>query len=155
MPAIAAGEIKIGGRAFVLVRYGSISSINEHYIMKWMRQTGLDRVIPLMDGETDEAYLVRLQSAITDTLEAHTLLAGYLLPLGKGEPDWTPQMAEQTAKFLRALTGADDKAQIHRLTLAMVFDFFREGLASLRDSERFLSAMTGPETKTQSQTAAH
>ena len=127
-------DIKLGGRLFSFVNYAAITSLNEHYVMKLMRETGLDRVVPVLDEESDAAYLARLQAAMIDTLRTHELLAGYLLPLGKGEPDWDLQMARHTALFLQKLSDPDDKAEIQRLALSMVFDFFRQGLASLPDS---------------------
>lgn len=126
-------NISIGGRLFCFVRYPFITSLNEHYVMKMMRQTGLDAVLP-EEGEENVEYLVRMQSAIIDTLRAHELLAGYLLPVGKVEQDWTLAMARDTATFLQSVTHPDDKAEIQRLTLAMVFDFFKEGLASYNRS---------------------
>lgn len=123
------GDLKLGDRLFSFVNYAAITSLNEHYVMKLMRETGLDCVLPKTEDEEDSEYIVRLQSAIIDTLKLHELLAGYLLPMGKGEPDWDLRMAKQTTRFLQGLTAPEDKAEIQRLALEMVFDFFKQGLA--------------------------
>lgn len=156
-PDTTTGEIRLGGRIFVTVNYAVISSINEHYIFKLMRETGLDRVVPVGDDESDQAYLSRLHTALIDTLQTHELIAGYLLPMGKGESDWSLKLAAETARFLKALQSPDDKAEINRLAMAAIFDFFRQGLDSLNDSQRsFESVTASPSDASQtSQTEAH
>lgn len=140
------GEVRLAGRLFNVVRYEGITALNEHYIMKLIRATGLDRVLPLESSlESDEQYMLRVHAAVVDTLQLPQLLAGYLLPAGKGEEDWTLQMAEETAAFIAKLTATEDKAEIHRLGLSVTFDFFRAGLDSLRHSRSVLeSLMTSP-----------
>lgn len=124
------GEVKLGAALFSCVNYDEITVLNEHYIMKLMRETGLDRVLP-MGEEPDAQYLARLHAALIDTLKLPDVLAGYLLPMGKTEADFTEAMAKDTANFIRQLTRKEDKAEVHRLGLAVCMDFFRAGLASL------------------------
>lgn len=182
-----AGEIKLGGRIFVLVNYAAITSLNEHYVMKLMRETGLDKVLPEDDGlpsyeeieaarqlgklgadeaadllrqksENDTAYFNRLQQAIVDSLRLHDLLAGYMLPLGKTEADWSLELAAETSRFLKGLQSPDDRAEIHRLGSVVVFDFFRAGVASLKTFPSSLSETAPATTKTATTngaTAAH
>jgi hypothetical protein len=167
------GEILLGGRRFQFVNFEAITSLNEHYVMKLMRETGLDRVAaPQPHEEADAArqalekleaawkqdahlvtdeerdrraaqaagytaqiqgaaalYMARLQAEVVDTLRAHELLAGYLLPAGKTEADWNMKMAEATAKFLQGLSKPADKATVHDLTLRVVLSFFVAGLS--------------------------
>lgn len=149
------GDLKLGGRLFSFVNYAAITSLNEHYVMKLMRETGLDCVIPKTEGEEDSEYLVRLQAAIIDTLQLHELLAGYLLPLGKGECDWDLKMAKQTTRFLQGLQDPEDKAEIQRLALEMVFDFFKQGLALLNASLNSLEQMATQASPKQDRIAAH
>lgn len=136
------GEIRLEGRLFNAINYDAINVSNEHYLMKLMRQTELDKVLPHPEGESNEVYLVRLQGALIDTLLLPELLAGYLLPAGKTESDWTPQMAQETTNFIRALTNREDRAEIQRLGMLVVFDFFREGLASLKRTENALAGLS-------------
>ena len=138
------GHIELGGRAFALVNYAAITSLNEHYVMKLMRQTGLDRVLPKADGETDDQYLLRLEAALVDTLRLHELIAGYILPMGKTESDWDLQMARDTARHLQGLQSQADRAEVHRLGMSIVFDFFRHGLDSFKTLEKSLSELASP-----------
>ena len=155
------GETKLGGKLFAVVNYEAITVINEHYIMKMMRASGLDRVLPAASDaeESDEAYMMRMHSALVDTLQLPALLAGYLLPVGKTEADWTLQMAEETRQHIERLTKPADKAEIHRLGLLVTFNFFAVGLASLNHSRSALETLrAGPtdgETTNPPSNAAH
>lgn len=150
-----AGSIKIGGRLFSFVTYQAITSLNEHYVMKIMRDTGLDKVLPRGDEEPDVEYLVRLQSAIIDTLKVHELLAGYMLPAGSSESDWSIAMARSTTRFLQQLQEPEDKAEIQRLALAMVFDFFKNGLASYNASLNSLESSGRESPQSEQKIGAH
>lgn len=145
-----AGHIQLGGRAFSIVNYDAINVLNEHYVMKFMRETGLDSAVPKATGESDDEYLLRLQGRLVDTLRLPELLAGYLLPLGKTEADWSLAMAADTAKFIGALSSAEDRAEVHRLGMSIVFDFFRAGLDSFKTLESFLNG-AGPEQRNENQ----
>lgn len=135
------GDVKLGGKTFQVVNYDVITALNEHYIMKLMRATGLDRVMPLIEGEKDEEYMIRLQSALVDSLRLPELLAGFLLPMGRTETDWTLALAGETQRFIEGLTRPDDKAEIHRLGFDVTMDFFRAGLDSLKHSRSVLAAL--------------
>lgn len=149
------GEVKLGGRIFSVVNYDAITALNEHYVMKHMRATGLDSVMPQV-GEEDESYLVRLQSKLVDTLMLPALLAGYLVPQGKTETDFTIAGVDELRAFIEGLTSPIDKAEIHRLGFMVVMDFFKAGLASLQTSENYLGAMTNPASDgAQESIAAH
>lgn len=153
------GEVRLGGRLFNIVHYEAITVLNEHYIMKLIRSTGLDRVLPLENAEeSDEAYMMRVHAAVVDTLQLPQLLAGYLLPAGKGEEDWTLQMASETAAYIGKLSAPEDKSEIHRLGLLVTFDFFRAGIDSLRHSQNVSASLmrTIPNPSSESpSTAAH
>lgn len=133
------GNVQLGGRQFACVNYEHITVLNEHYVMKLMRATGLDTVMPQPD-ESDDQYYVRLYARMVDTLKLHELLAGYLLPLGKTEADWTLELAAETAAFIAKLARPEDKAEVHRLGMAVTFDFFAAGLVSLRASRNLMAA---------------
>lgn len=135
------GEIKLGGRIFQVVNYDAITVLNEHYIMKLMRATELDKTLPIPD-EPDEAYLFRLNAKLIDALLLPALLAGYLLPSGQTETTWSLAIAGETRAFLEGLTRAEDKAEIHSLGQAVTLDFFRAGLESLKRSRSVLEHRT-------------
>lgn len=161
------GEIKLGGRTFLVVNYEAITSLNEMYVMKLMRETGLDRVLPEDDGlpsleeiklsleagrlsktehegllaqkkATAAEYMQRLHMHLVDSLRLHELLAGYLLPLGQTEADFTLEGAAELAQFMKGLQSRDDREEILRLGSLVVIDFFREGIASWERSMRSL-----------------
>lgn len=149
------GDVKLGGRLFNVVNYDVITTVNEHYIMKWMRRTELDKVLPAASGEDDAAYLMRLQSALVDSLELPRLLGGYLLPAGKTEADWTPKLAEETSEYIAKLADKESRAEVQRLGLAIVFDFFRAGIASLKHSQSVLDGtVPNPNAQSESSLAA-
>lgn len=133
------GMVQLGGRQFACVNYEHIIVLNEHYVMKLMRATGLDTVMP-QTKESDEQYYVRLYARMVDTLKLPDLLAGYLLPNGKTEADWTLELAGETAAFICKLSKPEDKAEVHRLGMAVTLDFFAAGLASLRASRNLMAA---------------
>lgn len=131
----------LGGRSFSVVNWDHITVLNEHYIMKLMRETGLDSTMPLGDEESNEAYMLRIHAKLVDTLKLPDLLAGYLLPVGKSETDWSMELAAETTRHIQGLTKAADKATVHELGLAVTFDFFRAGVASLQHSRNALSRL--------------
>lgn len=137
------GKTVLGGKQFGIVNYDVVTVRNEHYIMKLIRETGLDRILPV-GQETDQAYMLRVHAAVVDTLKLPELLAGYLLPLGKTETDWSEAMAAETAAFIAGLQDAEDKQTIHGLGLSVVFDFWKAGIDSLRASQSALSPLTTP-----------
>lgn len=142
------GEVKLGGRIFAVVNYDDVSVLNEHYIMSLMRATGLDCVLPLAESEeSNEAYMMRLHAKLVDTLKLPDLLAGYLLPLGKTEADWSLEMAAETTKFIASQRAPADKEEVHRLGLLVTMDFFRAGLASLNHSRSVLETLSANRPK--------
>ncbi len=155
------GEVKLGGKTFQVVNYDVITALNEHYIMKLMRATGLDKVLPLVEGETNDQYMMRLQAALVDTLRLAELLGGFLLPLGRTETDWSLQMAAETQRFIEGLTRPDDKATLHSLGFDVTMDFFRAGIDSLKHSQSVLAnlreipAQRSPSQDSPNQSAAH
>lgn len=148
-------EIRLGGRLFTPVNFDAITVRNEHYVMRLMRQTGIDRVLPLPAGESDDEYLLRLQTALVDTLKLPEILAGYLLPLGKTEADWTEKLARDTAAFIAGLTARADRAEVHRLGLDIALDFFRVGLASLGISPSFSASDAASPSPTPASVGVH
>lgn len=149
------GDTKLGGRLFNVVNYDVITALNEHYIMKWIRHTGIDKVLPHPEGEKDEEYLMRLQGALIDTLELPRLLAGYLIPAGKSETDFTLAMAEDTAAFISSVTDPEDRAEVQRLGLQVVLDFFRAGIASIKHSLSVLERTIPTTNDSRGPRAAH
>jgi hypothetical protein len=64
---------------------------------------------------------------------------------------WTPELGEETAKFLGSLHTGEDKAKIRSLVLTLVLDFFESGIISSWTTETSSSeAIPIPETEDES-----
>ncbi len=136
-------EVKLGGRLFSVVNFDAITVRNEHYVMREIAGSELDTVLPA-PGEEDTAYMLRLHARVIASLRLPELLAGYLLPAGKLETDWTEAMAAETARLIAGLTTPEDRAEVHRLGLSVVMDFFRVGLASMQTFQNALDGLASP-----------
>ena len=71
------------------------------------------------------------------------ILGGLFLPEKISSLDWTPEVAEETAAFLKKVSDPEDKAQIQRQVISLLISFFQSGLASLTISRK--SSGTGPQ----------
>jgi len=148
-------EIKLGGRRFRVIDFERRTVINDHYLMKWIRFIGADKVIA-MEGEDSAAYLVRLQTCILDSGKAAELIAGYLLPEGVDEQSWTPEVAKLTAAHINKCDTQDDREQVLSLAMEVTFGFFRQGLNWLNRFQNSLAdkGQSGP-SETPGVTALH
>lgn len=136
-------EIELGGRRFKVIDFDRRTALNDDYLQKLIRATGADRVQP-EEGEGDEAYLVRLQMCLTDSLRAHELVAGLLLKPDQDETDFTVIQAQGIAMHVSKCNDPADREMIKALSMRAVTDFFREGLGLL---QRFRgSSQRGGET---------
>jgi hypothetical protein len=154
--------VELGGRRFAVVNYARRTVLLDHHVGHLIRKSGVDKVVPMPDdGEGDaanKAYLMRLQTALLDSGMACEVIAGFLLPEGKVERDWTPQMAKDTAAFIGRLDTQEDRELVVQLAMDAVLGFFLDGIrrlafirASLEaaESERKSSGNEASETKTQ------
>jgi hypothetical protein len=128
-----AETIELGGRRFRVIDFDRRTVLADHYLMRMMRATGADRVLPV-DGESNESYIVRLQTCLIDSGMAHQLIAGLLMPEGKEEADFTPEMAAETAKHIAGCNTQADRELVVELSMQAVFGFFRQGLDWLERS---------------------
>lgn len=126
-------DVTLGGRQFAALNL-------EHRTVRWqlhvdrlIGDTGLDRILPATDEEP-QAYLLRLHSAVMRSGRVCELLGCFLLPMGKGEADWTPAMAADTAAWIEGLDTEADVQEVYRLGLEFVLGFFGRQLRSLASS---------------------
>jgi hypothetical protein len=140
--------ITLGGRSFRVVVFEQRTVLQDHYLQRKIRESGVDKVMP-MDGESNAVYLVRLQTALTDSGMAHELIAGYLIPEGKTEADWSQGMVKDIAKHIATCNTQADRDRVQGLCMEVVFGFFKLGLESLfrslASSEKLASAQSEPE----------
>lgn len=134
-------EIALGGRRFKVIDFDRRTVLQDHYLMRKMRQSGVDTVMP-MDGDTDTGYMIRVQTALIDSGIAHELLAGYLLPLEKSESDFTQDMARDTAAHIAGCNTDIDRDTVNALSVQLAFGFFRAGLERLKTSLASFSEKT-------------
>ena len=135
----------LGGRRFRIMNFDRRTSAHDHYLMRLIRQTGLDKVMPMdQEREQDSAYLVRLQTALIDSGRAHELVGAYILPEGVTETDWTKDMALATAKHIAKCNTEEDRTAINALAMDCVWGFFKHGLEQLKALAISLSAATSP-----------
>lgn len=147
--------IGLGGVDFKVVDFDLRTVLIDHYLMRKLRETGADKVMP-MDGENEQAYLIRMQSALLDSGKAQDLLAGILIPPETSAAEWTPQGAAKIAKFIGGLNTQDDREKVIQLSLEIVFGFFVQGLTWLKRSRAsFEEASRVPSQSGNAQTSAH
>lgn len=125
--------VTLGGRQYAALDF-------EHRTVRWqlhvdrlVAETGIDRVLPV-EGEPDEAYLLRLHAAVMRSGRACDLLACFLLPEGVTELDWTPEIAAATATDLGRLNTDADVQAVYQLGMEFVLGFFGRLLRWLRSS---------------------
>jgi hypothetical protein len=95
-------------------------------------ELGMDRSdIAPAEGEPMPDYLLRLNQRLLDTQRIPELLGHYLLPAGKTETDWTPDMARETAAFLEMVQTEESRRLLWELSAEFVFFFLRSNLARL------------------------
>ena len=133
-------KIGIGGRTFVPVRNSTIE--HDFWLMAHIRGAGLDR-IAIGEGEAPDDFAVRLLGEVIDSGRIFPILGGLFLPEGTSSLDWTPEVAEETAAFLKRISEPQDKLEIQKQVINLLVDFFQSGLASLRISRK--SSGTDPE----------
>lgn len=132
----------LGGKPFRAIDFDRRTALIDHYLMSTIRRLGLDKVVP-MDGEDDKAYLIRVQAAIIDSGRVQDLIAGFIVPDGTSERQWTPELARKTSKHIALCDTQDDRELILDLSIEAVFAFFVQGAERLK---RFLVYSQAMET---------
>ena len=125
--------IVIGGREFRVIDWDSRTVAQDHYMQKLVRQTGVDKVMP-MDGEAEVAYLARLQSSLIDSGKCCDLISGFLLPVEVVEKPWAPEVARGIAKHIASCNTQEDRDLVIDLSMQAVLGFFQQGLEQLKRS---------------------
>ncbi len=121
----------LGGKPYVALIEGT--SERDDYVMRLAGKAGL-REVSMRRGETPEAFAQRLLYDLVDAEVRHDILGGLLIPRGEKPENWSPSLAENTAKHFRMLTSEEDKSTLNGLTAGFLGDFFERGLSSLLNS---------------------
>jgi hypothetical protein len=116
----------IGGRAFK----GAKDSTMEHdvFVQGMIARAGLDR-IEMLPGETPDEFALRIFRKAAVDSDVFLLLGGLLFPADLEPAKWNPNVAAETAEFLRKLTGEDDKKIVQGQIVGAIMGFFQQGLA--------------------------
>jgi hypothetical protein len=130
---------KIDGQVYRMIECTTLA--NDFYVMKQIRATGIADCTP-KQGESAEDYAVRLLYVIVENGAPFELLGALLLP--EGIEKWSIPQAETTAAVLQTVTNPEDKAEVQRILIAVLTDFFREGLRYLKPSVTALKAPAQP-----------
>lgn len=146
-------DIALGGRLFAPANFDRMTSLQECSVMRLLRASKLDRVLPEQD-DSNAAWLTKLNVAVVDCGCLHELIAAFLLPIGKTERDWTPQLALETKAFLEQLDTPVDRETVLRLGMEVTVGFFVHGLASLARSESALQKLELSEIRSPQTTPA-
>lgn len=122
---------KIDGALYRMVERSTLAQ--DFYVMRHLRAAGLANCTP-NEGESAQDFALRLISMVVERGAPIELLAGLLLPEGVPDEKWTPETAASTAALLSIVTDPADKAEIQKVLVAIITDFFREGLRSSQHS---------------------
>lgn len=118
----------IGGRIFLAMKEGTV--LHDLHFRKLVAQSGLSRVF-IRAGEDPDHFARRLLDELVKAGVVLELIGCLLIPVGKRDEDWTPEMAQETAAFFGGLKDPVDKAKVDSLILTVLIDFFANGFASL------------------------
>src|SRR6266403_531754 len=121
--------MKLGGREFDVVSRGTIEW--DVALLTVLQGLGLADVV-LGPGETAEQLAHRILKTLTSTPKLFDLLGCLLVPKGTELFDWSPELQQQTASFIKRLHGEEDKAAIKSQVVSMVTVFFQSGLLSMQ-----------------------
>ena len=133
-----AGAVVIGGRRFLPLIDGNLAHDLEVLALKV--EAGISE-LEVRDGEAPEDFIVRIQDELWRSRKVLQLLGCLLIPEELDPDKWTPQDAEDTARFLGTVKGTD-KAKAGPLVLDLILHFFESGMLSFWTS-RSSSAATG------------
>ncbi len=124
----------LGGRTFLPLRESTVEQ--DFRFLALVKRARIDEVV-MHPGERPEAFARRLLEATIESGVILDLLGCLLIPEDCAPQDrdpgevWTPEMGQETARFLGQLRDANDKAQVRSLVLSLLVCFFESGIVSL------------------------
>jgi hypothetical protein len=118
-------KLDISGRKFELA--GEKTARHDMYTMRQIAACGLN-VVGRADDESEELFMHRLYLTALNQGDIFLLLGALLVPQGTKAPEWSEQIAVETAEFFANLTKPEDKAKIRILLASALMPFFTQGL---------------------------
>lgn len=124
----------IGGRTFLPLRESTVEQ--DFRFLSLVGRARIDEVV-MQPGESPEAFARRLLEVTIESGVILDLLGCLLIPEDIAPQDrdpgevWTPEVGQETAKFLGQLRDPKDKAEVRGLVLSLLVSFFESGIVSL------------------------
>jgi hypothetical protein len=118
--------IVIAGRGFKAAKNSTLE--HDVFVQGMIAKAKLGR-LEMLPAETPEDFALRIFRRAAISSDVFLLLGGLLLPVDLPAGEWTPEVAEQTALFLRKLTDEKDKKVVQGQIIAAIMGFFQKGLA--------------------------
>jgi len=126
----------IAGRTFLEIEDSTIEQ--DLAFQALVKEAGLDS-LELRPGQSPESFASELLDGLVRSRTSLKMLGCLLIPADKvplqrrrinpGEA-WTPEVAEETTRFLGACMDPRDKARIRNLILSLLLGFFGSGADS-------------------------
>ena len=124
----------LGGRTFLPLRE---STVEQDF--RFLALVGRARIsdVVMQPGERPEAFARRLLDVTIESGVILDLLGCLLVPEELAPQDrdagevWTPEVGQETARFLGQLRDPKDKAEVRGLVLSLLVSFFESGIVSL------------------------
>ena len=140
----------LGGRTFLPLRESTVEQ--DFRFLALIKRARVDEVV-MQPGESPEAFARRLLEVTIESGVILDLLGCLLVPEDVAPRDrdpgevWTPQVGEETARFLGQLRDPRDKAEVRSLVLSLLVSFFENGIVSLWTSPTScVEAIPNPES---------
>ena len=120
----------LGGRRYRAADLDRRTVRQHHYLAGITREVGSPKRMPTPD-EDPMAFLVEWNADVLASGQACKLLAAFLLPDGKSEPDWSVELANETQAFLESLNTEGDRQLVDQLVMECLIGFFQRALQPL------------------------
>jgi hypothetical protein len=133
-----ATTIHIGDRTFKPLTIATAE--RDVFVRAAINRSGL-QMLHKLDEETTDAFALRILGNLYGNGEVFALLGGLMMSADIEESEWSPQMAEDTARFLRRLTNPKDKRAVMAQISALVAGFITAGLTLLKISPKSLAEL--------------
>lgn len=116
---------ELGGRRWRAIRTRTLQLVDELEML--LHDAGLDS-FTVQAGENAEAAARRLLRELRDSRKMYLIVGHLVLPEVIADLDWTPAVAQETARFVERLTEEADHAAVRAIVLNLVISFFVSGL---------------------------
>lgn len=125
--------ITVGGKRFKPVTNSTIEQ--DFWTASKVEEAGLANLV-MNEGENPEQFALRILGQAMKSKNVFLMLGGLMMPDDKEGHEWSPEIATETADFLRKCTDAEDKNIIRRQVVALLLGFMEAGLTFYATSRK-------------------